>query len=560
MLRRAKLREFRDFLGPRIVRLLFLGVLNGLALFAVEFAFAYALQAFLITLGVMSPTAKLPGWVPHSSSFAILGFVFGVGALRGILQWAQVYMQGAALEELKYQQRQRILRWAYSQESVSTTQVTSLYNERTNSAGIAALNLQNSVTVLSTGTLLLGALFWLAPGPTLLVCALLGLLALPLRLLDKGIQQAGQGINDEWDHTNRKFFTSIKNLLLMRIYGTEGVEEASAQKSLRAYTDHAVSYYRMLGMKFAIPQIIGVALVCVIVLSAQASESLSSGILVTYFYLFVRFVQNFAEGTKASANFMLYLPQLRELWSWWKKSASEVRTEALGANQSGGTIEPIPQPVGWKLSGVSFSYPGAKAEILKSLELTIRPGSTAVITGSSGAGKSTLLGLMLGGLRPDSGTVSLIEAENLDGVPLALQKPRLLKGVGYVGPESFLIEGSVYENLLYGLDWVPTSEEIHRALQQAECQFVFQMPEGLAHHITEQGQGLSAGQKQRLSLARALLRRPKVLVLDEATANLDAETESKLVETLARFRGQMTIVAVTHREALLKLADEQIRL
>ena len=86
------------------------------------------------------------------------------------------------------------------------------------------------------------------------------------------------------------------------------------------------------------------------------------------------------------------------------------------------------------------------------------------------------------------------------------------------------------------------------------------LDKGLDYKLTEQGQGLSAGQKQRLSLARALLRNPKILILDEATANLDADIEAKLLTTLLRLKGQMTILAVTHRPSVMMIADLQLDL
>ena len=132
--------------------------------------------------------------------------------------------------------------------------------------------------------------------------------------------------------------------------------------------------------------------------------------------------------------------------------------------------------------------------------------------------------------------------------------------VGYVGLETFLREGTILENITYGLKQSPTEEEIQDCLVRSECQFIFDMPQGYHHIISEQGHGLSAGQKQRLGLARALLRRPSVLVLDEATSNLDSKTELSLVQSLMKLKGSLTIVAVTHRGALVTAADKTLEL
>jgi ABC-type bacteriocin/lantibiotic exporter with double-glycine peptidase domain len=191
--------------------------------------------------------------------------------------------------------------------------------------------------------------------------------------------------------------------------------------------------------------------------------------------------------------------------------------------------------------------------------LEINPGSTLVIIGPSGAGKSTLLAILLGLETPNVGQVLAISSEGFP-VPLADAREGLLNHVGYVGPDSFIIAGTIRDNLTYGTREKFEDAQIKAALVQADCQFVMDMPGGLNHALTEQGEGLSAGQKQRLSLARALLRQPKLLVLDEATANLDNATEQRLITTLKGLKGAMTIIAVTHREGLLEIADQIIQL
>lgn len=183
---------------------------------------------------------------------------------------------------------------------------------------------------------------------------------------------------------------------------------------------------------------------------------------------------------------------------------------------------------------------------------------TLVILGPSGAGKSTLLQLMLGVSTPSSGQV-IIESGGKKNKIEEL-RPAILNSFGYVGPDPFIIEGTIYDNLVYGLYRIPTKDELNEAIELAQCQFVYSMKNDLNHHLTEQGTGLSAGQKQRLSLARALLRHPKALFLDEATSNLDRETEAKLIKSLEKLKGRTTLIVVTHREALLALADQTLRL
>jgi ABC-type bacteriocin/lantibiotic exporter with double-glycine peptidase domain len=281
--------------------------------------------------------------------------------------------------------------------------------------------------------------------------------------------------------------------------------------------------------------------------------------LVSYFYLLLRALQVFSVGNQALSTLMVTWPNFNMLLKWWAERSHDELYGPRPEEENWIKAPPSRAPIGWRLSHVAFAYPGAAAWALRDVSFSVAPGETFVIVGPSGAGKSTLLAVMLGGLKPQEGTVELLSGEE---PPCALEERRgeLLRSIGYVGPESFLIDGSIRENLFYGLRAAAAQAAIETALKQAECQFVFDLPRGLDHRITEQGQGLSAGQKQRLCLARALLRQPKVLLLDEATSNLDLATEERLVDTLAQLKETMTIVAVTHRETLLRIADRTVAL
>ena len=222
------------------------------------------------------------------------------------------------------------------------------------------------------------------------------------------------------------------------------------------------------------------------------------------------------------------------------------------------SVAPIAGPIGWFVDGVCYRYPDGGDVIVSGLSTEIKPGTAVVLTGPSGSGKSTILGLLLGQLEPTSGTVDVqVDGERLG---IARAAPRMLRHVGYIGADGFLVEGTLRENLFYGLDRVPTPDEIEDALARAECSFIDGFPDRLNHRLTFHGAGLSSGQKQRLALARALLRKPRALILDEATSNLDSETEWRILQTLRRLKGEVTLVIATHRPALIELGDERVDL
>jgi len=190
--------------------------------------------------------------------------------------------------------------------------------------------------------------------------------------------------------------------------------------------------------------------------------------------------------------------------------------------------------------------------ILDKASVSIAAGEFVTLTGPTGSGKTTLLDCMLGLRRIESGTV-LIDGERLDSLAVADWR----RGVGYLGQDPMLFHASIEDNL----KWIrpgTTDEAIERALRLASADFVYRLPEGLKTMVGDAGSRLSGGERQRIALARALLGQPRLLVLDEATSALDAATEASVVETIAKLKGTLTIVSITHRPALVAVADRTI--
>jgi ATP-binding cassette subfamily C protein len=173
-----------------------------------------------------------------------------------------------------------------------------------------------------------------------------------------------------------------------------------------------------------------------------------------------------------------------------------------------------------------------------------------VLTGPSGSGKTTVSDLLIGFRTPDSGQV-LIDDRPLH--EFALREWRTM--IGYVPQELVLFHDSVFSNIALG-DPKIGEIEVRAALKAAGAlEFVESMPEGLHTPVGEKGTKMSGGQRQRIALARALVLKPKVLILDEVTSALDPETERAIVDNIAALRGQSTVIAITHRTAFLDIAD-----
>ena len=197
---------------------------------------------------------------------------------------------------------------------------------------------------------------------------------------------------------------------------------------------------------------------------------------------------------------------------------------------------------GFQFENVSFVYPESKLAALHDFSLTVAPGETIALVGPSGAGKSTVLNLVIGFIRPTSGRV-LADGRDMEAYDLRTYR----RFVAVVPQESILFDGSVRENVTYGLRSVK-EDVVVAALRDANAwEFVSRLPAGLDTPVGEKGARLSGGQKQRLAIARALIRNPRVLILDEATSSLDTETEALIQEALARLMRGRTTFVVAHR-------------
>jgi len=200
---------------------------------------------------------------------------------------------------------------------------------------------------------------------------------------------------------------------------------------------------------------------------------------------------------------------------------------------------------------VSFEY--ENQEVLRQLSFTLAPRSVCVLVGSSGAGKSTVLDLLLRFYDPSAGRVLL---DDIDLREIALADLR--NAVAVVEQTPFLFHSTIRQNLLFA---APDSEkfDVEQAARAAGVHdFIISLPEQYETVVGERGLALSAGQRQRLAIARALLRKPSVLILDEPSAALDPMAEFLLGETLRSLAQSCTVLIVTHRPALVDIADHVI--
>ncbi|MEU0520147.1 ABC transporter ATP-binding protein [Streptosporangium sp. NPDC006007] len=215
-----------------------------------------------------------------------------------------------------------------------------------------------------------------------------------------------------------------------------------------------------------------------------------------------------------------------------------------------GGVDVIERPRGHlRFEGVGFRFPGAAEPVLRDIWLEVRPGETVAIVGATGSGKTTLTALVPRLHEVSTGRITIDGQDVRD-----LSLPALRSVVATAFEEPTLFSMSVRENLTLGRRDA-TEEEMEEALEIAQAGFVHELPWGLETRIGEQGMSLSGGQRQRLALARAVLSRPKVLVLDDTLSALDVETEALVEEALRLVLRDATGIVVAHRASTVLLAD-----
>jgi ATP-binding cassette subfamily B multidrug efflux pump len=550
-------KQIIDFLGPKVLKLMVFGLFAGIGVSAIELAIAYGVQAFLLALGLMKEdVVRLPQWIPKTDLISVLSLIVILAALRSIFYFFQVYFPNATYNAFGFRQRQRLIEWSFSQSTVNTPFVSTLYTERVTLSSSLVNGVQYIVIYGCTSVLVVCGLFYLSPLLSVLSLTLMAIFLWPVYLFNTRIRSESKKFSDSWEQANNRLLVGLKNIFLIRIYGAEKLEIQKSQKSLQTYSESHSLIYKLGAIKFAIPQFVGVLIICLTVYIGKYHFSVEPGILISFLYLFFRWVQNLSFIYLNAGQVIHYRPQIDELFNWYKNHY------LVSFNQDGFQEESLASrlkfnsPLGWQAINLSFSYNNESRNILKDLTFEIKPKDIVLIKGPSGSGKTTLIGLLLAQLSSNSSL--RVYQDGVGSLTMEEAAPYLKNSIGYAGPEPFIIDGTIRDNLLYANHLDITDSEISEALSIADCDFIKTLPKTFDFKITEQGQGLSTGQKQRLSLARAILRRPQALIMDEALSNIDQGTRDRVLKNLIAYKSRCTLIFISHFEFDLLKPDLEI--
>jgi ABC-type multidrug transport system fused ATPase/permease subunit len=529
-----------------------LAVASGLIAFAFDLFFAISLQRFFVSIGLIQGGNETAWFGPlRSLAFETMMFVFA-GVCRALITWLNSVATGISQVAFESSARRKISQWALWQGNTSTGRVSTLFNDIVlcSAAAMSTFHYFVGRVLMLVASLL--TLLYYSPVLTGVVLLLL-LLATPLhRHLDKRITRASGTIQQSLSGVSDRLMRGVKNSIFLHIHGILGPEVSGQNRLIGKYERSSRQYYVLASARGVLPQVLGILVVALIATQGSGVFSQNRGDLVAYLYLVMRFFQTLSDTARVTANIRGNWPRLNILANWYRDDYSPGKSRMDRDTAAGHEFAVRPDSVGFSLQDVNYSWSEGNP-VLANVSIELPAGGITVILGPSGVGKTTLLLLLSRLVAPETGKVV---AHFPDGShDLGDVRQRVLSVTSYVGPDPFVIAGSVRDFLMFG-QWQEVSDaEMLDALELAHCDFVQGLPGGLEYRIAEQGAGLSAGQKQRLSIARALLRKPRLLLLDEATSNLDNESERAIIDTVQSLRGSVTIVAVTHREAMKVAAD-----
>lgn len=557
------LRQVGAVLGRGTVGWLAAGALASVLMAGVEVAISVFLQLFFRSIGLLSESLPSTGWLAGrtfspaelAAALAVIG-VARAGGQLAISQSAFVAMEALNARLRRIQVYDMLLHPSKHIVPASTinARVGDFFIKSALFAFAMATLLSASVQAIALIVIMLAS----AARETSIGLAGLAVVGVVVLAVNRRNRAVARLVPAELKTLALGIERVTRNALLVRVLRTQRLEYRRLTRSVSAYYRHSVKAAYLGNVASSLPPFAGILLILVIVGVSQRVLHTPSIALLPFLYLFVRFVQAVALAVGQFGTCSQLSPQFGESLRYVSTFEQAWLDEAL-RDEPTSDEPPASRPTQFAdapvidLVDVDYSYPGG-APILRGFCLKIPANSQVAIVGPSGSGKSTVLGLVLGLFEPSRGSVAVSGR----GPSEYFGDPGVR--VGYVGAEPFLIAGSVGDNLLYGS--APRSDsELWDALRKARlADVVRHLPGALTYPIGEDGSGLSAGQKQRLCLARALLGRPQVLVLDEASANLDLDTEKEIAEALRELDHPCTTLIVSHREGIIAHADVVVSL
>jgi ABC-type multidrug transport system fused ATPase/permease subunit len=572
-LRKILTKPVQQILGRQVLVFAAVATAGTLGLVVVEASLAASILLLLNALGIQISPVGIPHFLrDHVSTVSqVVGLLVLIGVCRFTCQFFVNFGASSLKELVNFR-----LRRAYFYRTLLHDRSVQVNPSHANFVIGKAIPVSSEFShqLVTLFTQLLQAvgiyilMLKIAPQESISVILLMAIGGATVRYISGRINQLAAKVPSQDVVIFQSLQRILRNWIFVRIMRLEDQECRHLVKNASDYRKSFMHFALFQNLNFGLISFIGVLVVALLIYFAHEVLHTESSVLISFLYLVLRFVTSSTAAIGTLDSLFVgfhYAHQVAHEFKDFSLSNIELidslelgRVHApldvapRGPNSDVGDSTSIPSI---DLHQVSFRYAADAPWVFENLTVHLAKGQQLGIVGPSGGGKSTLLGLILGLQMPTGGSIS-INSESALGY---LEKHPDI--VGYVGPDPFIIGGSVRQNLLYGLNHKMDDMQLWQALTSVALdKDIRQMTGGLDYHLTENADGLSVGQKQRLAIARALLRRPKLLVLDECSSNLDDVTERVVSESLNGLKGQMTMLIVAHRKGILQYADKIVDL
>lgn len=567
---KSLLKNSFNLLGKRGIKYFLVAVLAAIGIAVVELCISIIIQLLLTSFGVFDSNYKIFNYQPPKLSIYIVSsFLIFIAFIRFSVQLTTTqtaaFLRDYVLLRLKKNSLYRVLFEDDIHEKSSSAMNFKL-SEIFSKSSEFILNFSHFIFMFIQSSLLFLILFIIAWKEAVVATTGIALIALAILYINKNVSRSAKQVPLQQKKLNEGIEKIARNFLFIKLMKKREDEFNSFCEALKEYSSKSVSANFYSNLSAQTGPFLGIFLLVFIIIISNHIWHTSSILLLSFIYLLARFVQGLSILTGYFGNANIFFPQYKlSLESISNANfkhitnESQVKITFFGPFKKpnhqnkeievklDSTIQPKIDSPEIVLHDVAFSYPKS-SPLFNKINLTIHKGSQVGLIGSSGTGKSTMLMLMIGILQPNSGKIQI------DGTPAWEYISKKEVRIGYVGPEPFLIKGDLKENLCYGLSRQVNNEEIMQTLKLVSLEDLAK-EKGLSYKIGENHTGLSAGQKQRVCLARAILNKPSLLILDEATANLDEKNELLIAEALKNIKQSCTTIIVSHRYGILAFTD-----
>ncbi|KHK98662.1 multidrug ABC transporter ATPase [Microbacterium mangrovi] len=526
---------------------------------------AWALMVGVLVFQIAQSLASL--WLPTLNADIIdkgvitgdIGYIWRTGALMLAVSLAQIVCSIVAVyfgsrlamgmgRDLRHDLFRRVV--SFSQREVGAFGAPSLITRNTNDVQQVQMLVQMSATLMVSAPILAigGVIFAIKQdvGLSWLMLVSVPVLLIIVSLIVVRMVPAFRSMQRRIDRENQIMREQLTGIRVVRAFVRERQERARFTQASADVRDTGLRAGNLMAMMFpAVMLVLNVSSVAVIWFGAFQVQDGSAQI--GTLFAFLTYLMQILMGVMMATMMFVMIPRAAVCATRIGEVLETTPSVAVPASP-----EDAPAPVGRiEFDHVDFAYPGADDAVLHDISFTLEPGTTTAIIGSTGSGKTTLIGLIPRLFDVTAGSVTV------DGVDVRDYDPdELWRRVGLVPQRAFLFSGTVASNLRYG-DEEATDDDLWRALEIAQGRdFVERMPEQLEAPIAQGGTNVSGGQRQRLAIARALVRNPEVYIFDDSFSALDLRTDAALRHALDTRLPDATRLVVAQRVSTIQHADQ----